>query len=106
MTTTTIRIPDELKLRVAAAAEAAGLTAHGFILRAIETQTAEAEEQAEFERLADERWKQFQSTRLAIPLDEARRYLLDRAAGKDVPRPKARRIELAAPPAPRARRTR
>ena len=106
MTTTTIRIPDDLKLRVAAAAEAAGLTAHGFILRAIETQTAEAEEQAEFERLAEERWQDFQRTRLAIPFDEAARYLRDRAAGNDVPRPQARRIELAVPPAPRARRPR
>jgi len=106
MSTTTIRIPEDLKSRVAAAAEAAGLTAHGFILRAIEAQTAEAEGQAEFERLADQRWTRFQRTRMAIPWTEARQYLLDRAAGKDVARPKARKIEVGAPPrsaAPRGR---
>ena len=40
MTTTTIRIDDDLKARVAAAAERAGKTAHVFILDAI-AQTVE-----------------------------------------------------------------
>lgn len=35
MGTTTIRLPDALKARVAKAAEAAGTTAHNFILEAI-----------------------------------------------------------------------
>lgn len=35
MSTTTIRMPDELKTRVAAAAKRAGTTPHGFILEAI-----------------------------------------------------------------------
>ena len=59
MTTTTLRLPEDLKTRVASAADSAGLTAHGFMLRAIEAQTAEAEEQAAFERLASKRWKQY-----------------------------------------------
>jgi predicted transcriptional regulator len=40
MTTTTIRLEDDLKARVAAAAEKAGKTAHAFILEAI-SQTVE-----------------------------------------------------------------
>ena len=36
MSTTTIRLEDDLKARVAAAAERAGVTAHAFILDAIE----------------------------------------------------------------------
>ncbi len=35
MSTTTIRLPEELKARIAAAAERAGTTAHNFILEAI-----------------------------------------------------------------------
>lgn len=88
MSTTTIRLPDDLKSRVAVLAEAAGLTPHGFILQAIEAQTAEAEAQAEFHRLASARLRSFKAKGMAVPWDQARQYLLDRAAGKDVARPK------------------
>ena len=47
MSTTTIRLPDELKMRVADAAERAGMTPHGFILEAIAsvlTQTRQPDE--------------------------------------------------------------
>ncbi len=44
MSTTTIRLPDDLKARLAAAAERAGTTSHNFILQAIAEKT-ELEEQ-------------------------------------------------------------
>jgi predicted transcriptional regulator len=47
MSTTTIRLPDELKARVALAAEQAGTTAHQFILQAIAEKTAQAELRSE-----------------------------------------------------------
>ena len=40
MSTTTIRIPEKLKTRVARAAKQAGTTAHGFMLEAIECSDA------------------------------------------------------------------
>ena len=46
MTTTTIRLDDDLKSRVAAAARREGKTAHAFILEAI----AQTVEQAELDR--------------------------------------------------------
>jgi predicted transcriptional regulator len=92
MSTTTIRLPDDLKARVAKIADAAGLTAHGFMLHAIEEQTAQAEAQAAMHRVASERLQAFRQTGKAIPWNEARQYLADRAAGKDAPRPRARKI--------------
>lgn len=92
MSTTSIRLPDDLKQRVARLAEASGLTPHGFILQAIEAQAAAAEEQAEFQRLAQARLRKFKATGQAVPWSEARQYLLDRAAGKAVPRPKAVKV--------------
>ena len=92
MSTTTIRLPDDLKARVAKIADAAGLTAHGFVLRAIEEQTAEAEMQAAFHRVASERLIAFRKHGKAIPWRDARQYLADLATGKDVPRPQARKI--------------
>jgi predicted transcriptional regulator len=41
MSTTTIRLPDELKARVARAAKRAGTTAHGFIVEAIAEKTGQ-----------------------------------------------------------------
>jgi predicted transcriptional regulator len=90
MGTTTLRIPDELKDRVAAAAEAAGVTPHGFMLRAIETQTVEAEEQAAFERAAAQRWRQLQRDGQYFAMEEVREYMMARARG-----------ETSSPPQPR-----
>jgi predicted transcriptional regulator len=91
MTTTTIRLPDELKSRVSRAAEDAGLTTHGFILEAIQLRTAQAEARREFVREARTRLDEMDRTGLAVPWDEVRSYMLDRAAGKSVARPRARK---------------
>ena len=50
MTTTTIRIDDDLKARVATAAERAGKTSHAFIVDAIAHATEDAERADEFHR--------------------------------------------------------
>ena len=56
MATTTIRIEDDLKARVAAAAERAGKTPHAFILDAIAETVTQAEQDEAFHRLAEGRW--------------------------------------------------
>lgn len=53
MSTTTIRIPDELKARVAAVAEQAGVTSHSFILQAIAEKTQQEELRRDFENEAE-----------------------------------------------------
>jgi predicted transcriptional regulator len=89
MSTTTIRLPDELKARVASAAERAGKTTHSFILEAI-AEKAELEElRAGLDEEADARFAKIVSTGETIPWTEMRQYLTDRAAGKQVPRPVA-----------------
>ena len=91
MSTTTIRLPDTLRSRLARVAQAAGVTPHGFILQAIEAQTMEAEAQAAFHRLASKRLRSVTQSGAAVPWEDARQYLLDRAAGKPVARPQARK---------------
>ncbi|MBU3747850.1 MAG: ribbon-helix-helix protein, CopG family, partial [Burkholderiaceae bacterium] len=49
MTTTTIRLPEDLKARVATVAKRSGMTAHGFILEAIAEKTQQAELRADFD---------------------------------------------------------
>jgi predicted transcriptional regulator len=92
MTTTTIRLEDDLKARVAAAAEKAGKTAHAFILEAISQTVEQAELDETFHRVADERWATVLSTGKTVPWDDAKAYFEARAQGERPRKPVARRL--------------
>ena len=83
---------DEGKARVAKAAEAAGTTAHGFILEAIAEKAEQAERRADFHAEAERRWAEFLDTGESIPWEDMRRYLTGRIQGKDMPRPVPRKF--------------
>ena len=91
MTTTTIRIEEELKARVAAAAERAGKTAHAFILDAIAQTVEQTELDEAFHRVAEERWAKVLVTGKTVPWDDAKVYLEARARGERSRKPAARR---------------
>jgi predicted transcriptional regulator len=91
MTTTTIRIEDELKARVAAAAERAGQTAHAFILDAIAQTVERAELDEEFHRVADSRWAKILATGKTVPWDDAKAWLEARSRGEPPRKPVARK---------------
>jgi len=92
MSTTTIRLPQELKDRVARAAERAGTTTHGFILEAIAEKAVQEELRAEFQDIAERRYAEIVASGKTVPWSEMRRYLERRAAGKKAVRPKARSL--------------
>ncbi len=92
MTTTTIRLPEDLKARVTAAAKRAGTTAHGFILEAIAEKAAQEELRADFDAAAEERYARIVATGKTIPWQEMRGYLEERLAGKTARRPVARKL--------------
>lgn len=92
MSTTTIRLPDELKARVAEAAKRAGTTAHGFILQAIAEKTAQDEKRAGFEVEAEERYARIIASGETIPWADMRNYLKTKVAGMETPLPKSRKL--------------
>ncbi|MDX9951827.1 MAG: hypothetical protein RBS75_07000 [Methylophilaceae bacterium] len=92
MSTTTIRLPDELKARVAEAAKRSGTTAHGYILEAIAEKTAQDEKRAGFEAEAEHRYAKIIATGETIPWDEMRTYLKAKIGGKDISMPKSRKL--------------
>ena len=92
MSTTTIRLPEELKARIAAAAKRAGTTAHSFILEAIAEKAELEERRANFDQVAEERFARVVATGKTIPWNEMRGYLEDRLAGKTAKRPAARKL--------------
>ena len=92
MSTTTIRLPDELKARVAAAAKHAGTTAHAFILEAIAEKAEQAERRADFDAVAEARYARVAATGETIPWQEMRGYLEARMDGKTEKRPARRKL--------------
>jgi predicted DNA-binding protein len=92
VSTTTIRLPEELKARIAAAAKRAGTTAHSFILEAIAEKAELEERRANFDQVAEERFARVVATGKTIPWNEMRGYLEDRLAGKPAKRPAARKL--------------
>lgn len=92
MSTTTIRLPDELKARVSAAAQQAGTTSHAFILEAIAEKAEQAERRADFDAVAEARYADIVATGKTIPWSEMRAYLEARLVGKATKSPVARKL--------------
>lgn len=92
MTTTKIRLPGELKARVAAAAECAGMTVHGFILEAVAEKTRRAELAADLDAEAEQRYAEIEASGQSIPWAEVRQYIKARAAGESSGKPSARKL--------------
>ena len=94
MSTTTIRIEDELKARVAAVAELAGKTAHAFIVDAIAQTVEQVEQDNALHALAEQRWESIQVNGKTVGWDAARAYLEARARGERPRKPAARKPKL------------
>jgi len=92
MSTTTIRLPDDLKARVAAAAKRAGTTAHAFILEAIAERAEQAERRADFDAIAEARYARIAATGETIPWQDMRGYLEARRGGMTAERPAGRKL--------------
>ena len=92
MSTTTIRLSEELKARVARAARRAGTTPHGFILEAIAEKADRAERRADFHDEAERRYAALAASGKAIPWSEMRRYFEDRIAGRAAARATSRKL--------------
>lgn len=92
MSTTTIRIPEDLKTRIAAAAERAGTTPHSFILEAIAEKAESEERRADFHKAADRRYAKLVASGKTIPWEKMRSYLQNRIAGKMAARPLVKKL--------------
>ena len=92
MSTTTIRLSEDLKKRIAQVAERTGTSAHAFVLGAIEAGVESAERRSEFYETAERRYAGVAESGKAIPWSEMRSYLLNRVNGKTAPRPKPKKL--------------
>lgn len=92
MPTTTIRLPEDLKGRLARAAEHAGMSSHAYILAAIEERVGAEERRNDFYDTAVQRYAEILTSGKAVPWSEMRAHLEARLAGKKSIRPAARKL--------------
>ncbi len=92
MTTTTIRMPEELKERVRQAASRTGTSTHAFILQAIEEKAEQEALRRDFDETANQRYARILESGETIAWPDMRRYLEDSAQGKRPARPIARKL--------------
>lgn len=90
MSTTTLRLPDELRARIARLAKKSGKTAHSVMLDAIAQKVEEEELRASFHGEADRRFAEMIESGAGIPWHDMRTYLRTRASGKAARAPRAR----------------
>ena len=86
--TTTLKLPDNLKKRIAPLAESTGKTPHAWMVEAIETQATLAEKRKAFVADARAAEKEVERTGKVYTFDDVRRYMRALARGKKARRPK------------------
>jgi len=87
-----LRIPEDVKKRIARLAAHRDTTSHAFMLDAIREKVEDEEARIAFYEQAKVRLGRMKKTGLAIPADEVFDYLRERAKGGKPARPKARTI--------------
>ena len=85
---TSLKLPEDLKARVQAAAEAAGRTPHAFMVEAIERETARAERYEAFVDDAVRADREMKRTGLHYASEDVFRYMTARAEAQSAKRPK------------------
>lgn len=85
-----LRVPDDVKKRVARLADAQDTTAHAFMLEAIRDKVEAEETRAAFLAEARRRLARMKKSGKGIPAAEVFAYLEARDKGKSPARPKAR----------------
>lgn len=88
MTTTTVRLPEDLKARLDKLAASDGKSTHAFMVEALALAADRRERQQAFDVEVQQRWADFQRTGQVVLHEDMKAYALALAAGKKPKRPK------------------
>jgi len=86
--TTTLKLPEELKARIASAAQASGKSPHAFMVEALETQARMAEMRQSFIDDATASAAEVDAGGALYAMEDVQAYILARTSGKAAKRPK------------------
>lgn len=87
-TPTTLKLPDDLRARLAAHAEAEGKTPHAYMLDALREKADRDDRRREYLAAGAQALKEYERTGIAYAMEDVERYVLGLAAGKKPARPK------------------
>lgn len=90
MTTTTIRLPEELKNRIDKLASASGRSTHGFMVEALERAADQLERKQAFDAEVEARWQAMLQTGAYHTLEDVKAYGMALARGEEPARPMPR----------------
>jgi len=85
--TTTLKLPEELKTRIAPLAEAEGKSPHAWMIEALEEHVTKSEAYAAFVAEALEADHEMTETGLGYAMEDVHEYLLAKLEGKPMKRP-------------------
>jgi len=86
---TTLKIPEDLKARLAALAQAEGKSPHAYMIAALEQQADRAERRREYMAAGDSALREYERTGIAYAMEDVERYVVALADGRKATRPKA-----------------
>lgn len=92
MSTTTLRLPPDVKARIDKLAASSGKSTHAFMVETLTESADWLERKREFEAEAARRLKKYLRTGEYYTVEDARDYILARARGEPVERPKPRTL--------------
>ncbi|MEO8125201.1 MAG: ribbon-helix-helix protein, CopG family [Burkholderiales bacterium] len=92
MSTTTLRLPDQLKDRLSRLAEAEGTSAHALMVEMLSESAQAREARADFHAEAQRRLRRMARTGEYLELDDLRSYATALARGEQPISPKPRRM--------------
>lgn len=90
--TVSLRVPEEVKKRIAKLAKQQDVSQHGFMLEAIREKVEVEEARLAFHAEAERRLARMKKTGVGIPAEAVFEYLQQRAAGRKATRPKPRKL--------------
>lgn len=85
---TTLKIPEALKARLAALAEAEGKSPHAYMLEALEREAERAERQRAYLAAGDAALGEYEKTGIAYAMEDVERYIVAVAEGRHAAKPK------------------
>ena len=86
--TTSVKLPARMKAAIARFASDEGMTPHGYLLFLIKQGLERSTKRREFIAEGRAALAEFDRTGMAYPAEHVHRYLNDKAAGKNPPRPR------------------
>ncbi len=90
--TTTLKLPEQLKARIAPLAEATGKSPHAWMIEALEERVVQSEAYAEFMAEALEADREMTETGEGYAAEDVHAYLRAIIAGEEAKRPKSVKI--------------